>query len=131
MVLLAAPLAAIRWDLAGRPWSRWLLDPPDRNSHLRWRLEISSVSNGAEAALAHPADVPFPAERLELPDPGHHDLAWTRPRVVLEVEVIDPFAPDVLWGLLGGEHRVRFITGDELVVDRHSIRLRIRASRCH
>jgi hypothetical protein len=54
--------------------------------------------------------------------------AWALPQVELEVVVDDPFTDDVLSGLFGVEHQVRFVTGNEAVLDtRGDKRVRVRA----
>ncbi len=130
--LLVMPVMAIKWNLAGQVRRRSSLLAPE-NHRLRWRLEIYSNDEDVVSVLVDPADVPFPvkrvrsikAERANL----EPDAAWTLPRIELDVEVSDPLTDDSLTGLLGTDHRVRFVTGNEAVVDTHSQRLRIRAFR--
>lgn len=132
LLILIVPVLAIRWNLAGIPTRRSRILMP-KSGDSRWRLEIYSIDDDLAVALADPADVPFPVKRVRSAkadvasvDP---ELAWTLPRVELDVEVVDPYAESALNGLLGTDHRVRFITGNEAVVDHRSTRLRIRAFR--
>ena len=78
------------------------------------------------------ADIPFPVKQvrsargeLARSDPSR---AWALPQLELEVVVDDPFTDDVLSGLFGVEHHVRFVTGNEAVIDvRGDRRVRLRA----
>lgn len=132
LLILIVPLLAIRWNLAGAPTSRSKLLNP-RSGEARWRLEIYSVGDEYASALADPSEVPFPVKRVRSAKADQAaatpELAWTLPRIELDVEVADPFAEHSLNGLLGIDHRVRFITGNEAVVDHRRSRLRIRAFR--
>ena len=81
--------------------------------------------------LADPVDMPFPVKRVRSAKAGQAALApedaWTLPRVELDVEVPDPLADDALASLLAVEHRVRFVTGNDAVVDTERHRVRIRS----
>ena len=132
LVLLLLPLLAIRLNLAGNVERRSSL-LPSAGGAKRWRLEIYSTSDDAVRALADPAEVPFPvnAVRSSKSDPSgiSADRRWTIPRIELDVEVSEPFAADALNGLLGTDHEVRLVTGNEAVIDARSTRIRIRALR--
>ncbi len=132
LLILVIPLLAIQWNLAGVAKRRpTILAPGTADS--RWRLEIYSNQDDVLTALADPADVPFPVKRVRSAKAAQASFspekAWTLPRVELDVEVSDPFADDSLSGLLGVDHRVRFVTGNEAVIDARLRRLRIRAFR--
>lgn len=130
LFVLVLPLVAIQWNLAGRVRRRQgFLAPPDQQ---RWRLEIYGNQPGAEAALVDRADIPFPVKQVRSArgDLARSDRsqAWTLPQLELEVAVDDPFTDDVLSGLFGVRHRLRFVTGNEAVVDaRGGHRVRVRA----
>lgn len=132
LAILIVPFLAIQWNLAGAAKRRPAILAP-RSGGARWRLEIYSTDDDVSAALADPADIPFPVKRVRSAKAAQAafapEEAWTLPRVELDVEVSDPFADDSLNGLLGGDHEVRFVTGNEAVVDRRLKRLRIRAFR--
>lgn len=132
LVLLVVPLLAIHWNLAGSVKRRSSLVPSTGGAK-RWRLEIYSTSDDASRALADPAEVPFPVKRVRSPITDSsgvsHDQEWTLPRIELDVEVSEPFADDALNGLLGTDHEVRLVTGNEAVIDARSTRIRIRAFR--
>lgn len=132
VVFLAFPIIAIKWNLAGRARAGSSLLAPE-SKRLRWRLEIYSTDDDALAALVDPADVPFPVKRVRsskaLQAADDPENAWTLPRIELDVEVIDPLADEALAGLFGSDHRVRFVTGNEAVLDARSRRLRVRAFR--
>jgi hypothetical protein len=134
VILLVLPLVAIQWNLAGTSRRRRNLLTP-LNPRSRWRLEIYANEDGldVEAALADPADVPFPVRRVRSAkaerarsSPGE---AWTLPRLELDVDVDDPLADESLSGLLSAGYTLRFVTGNEAVVDTGPGRLRIRALR--
>lgn len=132
LVILVLPLLAIQWNLAGRTKRKpTRLSPATADS--RWRLEIYSNDDDVLSALADPADVPYPVKRVRSAKAAqasfNPEKAWTLPRVELDVEVSDPFTDDSLNGLLGVDHRVRFVTGNEAVVDARLKRLRIKAFR--
>lgn len=131
LVVLVIPLLAIQWNLAGNPEKRRFLAP--RGTNPRWRLEVYSNHDDAITALVDPADVPYPVKRVRSAKAAQASFdpekAWTLPRLELDVEVTDPFTNDALAGLLGVDHRVRFVTGNEAVVDARRKRLRIRAFR--
>ncbi len=132
VLFLAFPMVAIKWNLAGRQRPGSSLFAPESN-RLRWRLEIYSTDDDALAALVDPADVPFPVKRVRSSKAIQADEdpenAWTLPRIELDVEVLDPLADESLAGLFGTDHRVRFVTGNEAVLDARSRRLRVRAFR--
>ena len=120
LLLLVVPLVAVQWNMAGRGKSRStpLFRPRARS---RWRLEIYSNSDNVADALSDRADMPFPVKQVRS---ARGQLAqriggkaWSLPRLELELDVEDPFAPEVLTGLLGPDHRVRFVSGNEALVD--------------
>lgn len=131
LLVLVLPLIAVQWNLAGnkRRRPRRLVAPKEQQ---RWRLEIYSNQDGAEDAIVDRADIPFPVKQVRS---AKGELAassatnsWALPRLELEVDVDDPFTDDVLSGLFGVEHHVRFVTGNEAVIDaRGQRRVRIRA----
>ena len=128
LLMLLLPLAAIQWNLAGRRSASRIVAPKE---HLRWRLELYSNSADAEHRLADGADMPFPVKRVRS---ARGQLArsspaasWSLPRVELEIAVDEPFADDVLDGLFGGRQRLRFVTGNEAILDTEDCRLRLRA----
>ena len=132
VLALGLPVLAVRWNMSGvgRRGSK-LLTPENRR--LRWRVEIYSTDPQVEAVLVDPAQVPFPAKRVRSVkaeraqrDPG---TAWALPRVELDVEVVDPLTGESLAGLFGTDHRVRFVTGNEAVVETGSVRARVRVFR--
>lgn len=131
LLVLVLPLVAVQWNLAGNVKRRpnRLVSPKEQQ---RWRLEIYSNQDGAEHAIVDRADIPFPVKQVRS---AKGELAqktstnsWALPRIELEVDVEDPFTDDVLSGLFGVEHQVRFVTGNEAVIDaRGDRRVRIRA----
>lgn len=131
LLVLVLPLIAVQWNLAGnrRRKKRRLLGPKEQQ---RWRLEIYSNEDGAEDVIVDRADIPFPVKHVrsakgELAQQENANT-WALPRVELEVNVDDPFTDDVLSGLFGVEHHVRFVTGNEAMIDaRGQQRVRIRA----
>lgn len=130
LLLLVVPLVAMQWNLAGRGKRRSAL-PYTRRTQSRWRLEIYSNFDDVADALADRADIPFPVKQVrsargQLAQRVGTD-AWSLPRIELEVDVEDPFAPEVLTGLLGPDHRIRFVSGNEAMVDAAGpSRLRVR-----
>ncbi len=131
LAFLVLPLVAVQWNLAGNKRRR-----PSRffapKGSQRWRLEIYSNQDQVERALVDRSDIPFPVKEVKsargrlAQTPGSN--AWALPRLELEVDVDDPFADEVLAGLFGVEHEVRYITGNEAVLDAAGdTRLRIRA----
>lgn len=134
LAVVLLPLVAIKWNLSGGPRARRqsrVLAP--ENPRLRWRLEIYSTDADVLSALVDPADVPFPVKRVRTAKADRAErepeTAWALPRVELDVEVNDPLADETLAGLFGQDHRVRFVTGNEAVIDTRSRRLRVRALR--
>ena len=130
LTVLVVPLIAIQWNLAGRTGRRARLSP--LRDQQRWRLEIYGNQPGAEQAVVDGADIPFPVKQVRSArgELARSDLsrAWALPQLELEVVVDDPFTDDVLSGLFGVEHHVRFVTGNEAVVDvRGDRRVRVRA----
>lgn len=132
LIFLMIPIVAIQWNLAGSRKKRSLIGAFANRD--RWRLEIYSNSDGAENALVDTADIPFPVKQVrsargELAQSGKVAV-WALPQIELEVDVEDPFAAEVMEGMFGVEHVVRFVTGNEAVVDttEHK-RIRIRALR--
>ncbi len=132
LLFLVMPLIAIQWNLAGAANRRPNLLAPGTTGS-RWRLEIYSNDGDVVSSLVDPADVPFPVKRVRSAKGEQARFApetsWALPRVELDVEVSDPFADDSLSGLLGSEHQVRFVTGNEAVIDTRLMRLRIKAFR--
>lgn len=130
LVLLVVPLVAIQWNLAGNRNRRPRFSSPWVQQ--RWRLEIYSNQDGAEQAVVERADIPFPVKQVrsargELARSGQA-MAWALPQLELEVDVDDPFTEHALSGLFGVEHHVRFVTGNEAVIDaRGARRIRVRA----
>ncbi len=131
LLFLVVPLIAVQWNVVGGPAQRRrrLIRPREQQ---RWRLEIYSNQDGAEDAIVDRADIPFPVKQVrsakgELAQKADVN-AWALPQVELEVVVDDPFTDDVLSGLFGVEHQVRFVTGNEAVLDaRGDKRVRVRA----
>ncbi|MEM7272329.1 MAG: hypothetical protein AAF547_04550 [Actinomycetota bacterium] len=132
LLVLVLPLAAVQWNFAGnrrRSAPRRLLSPKEQQ---RWRLEIYSNQNEAEGSIVDRADIPFPVKQVrsakgELARQEGRNV-WALPRLELEVSVADPFTDDVLSGLFGVEHHVRFVSGNEAVIDaRNQCRVRVRA----
>lgn len=130
LAVLVLPLVAVQWNLAGnKRRRRRVVVPP---SQRRWRLEIYSNHEEAERALVDRADIPFPVKQVqsakgELAKTARN-RAWALPRLELEVDVDDPFTDGALSGLFGVDHHVRFVSGDEAVLDAgDGIRVRVRA----
>lgn len=129
LLFLVLPLVAIQWNLSGRRRRMPLLSP---RQQARWRLEIYSNADDVDATLVDRADIPFPVKQVrsargELAQVGGVN-AWTLPRIELEIDVDDPYTDDVVTGLFGPDHHVRFVSGNEAMVDvGGSIRLRLRA----
>lgn len=131
LVFLVIPLIAVQWNVlgSGKKGKRRLIRPKEQQ---RWRLEIYSNQQHAEETIADRADIPFPVKQVRS---AKGDLAqkadinvWALPQVELEVVVDDPFTDDVLSGLFGMEHQVRFVSGNEAVLDaRGDKRVRVRA----
>jgi hypothetical protein len=132
VLALMMPVIAVKWNLAGQTRKRSSLLAPE-STRMRWRLEIYSNDDDALSALVDPADVPFPVKRVRSAKADlaamEPERAWTLPRIELDVEVADPLADESLAGLFGADHRVRFVTGNEAVVDTRTKRLRVRAFR--
>lgn len=131
VLVLLLPLIAIQWNLAGNRHrnQRRLVLPKEQQ---RWRLELYSNDEGAEAAIVDRADIPFPVKHVQSAKGAlakqKNVNAWALPRIELEVNVEDPFADEVLSGLFGIEHHVRFVTGNEAMIDaRGDRRVRLRA----
>lgn len=129
LVFLVLPLVAIQWNLTGRRRRVPLLSP---RQQARWRLEIYSNSDGVDEALVDRADIPFPVKQVrsargELAQTAGTN-AWSLPRLELEIDVDDPYTDEVVTGLFGPEHQVRFVSGHEAMIDVPGpVRLRIRA----
>jgi len=129
LVFLVLPLAAIQWNLAGRRRRSSLFQPAKQP---RWRLEIYSSADNVHDALVDRADIPFPVKQVRS---ARGELAqttgvnaWSLPRLELEIDVEDPYTDDVVRGLFGPEHHVRFVSGNEAMIDvRGPARLRIKA----
>lgn len=133
LLFLVVPLIAVQWNIvgSGKKPTRRLLRPKEQQ---RWRLEIYSNQDQAEDTIVDRADIPFPVKQVrsakgelaQQSDGGTN--AWALPQVELEVVVDDPFTDDVLSGLFGVEHQVRFVTGNEAVLDaKGDKRVRVRA----
>ncbi len=141
LTVLVLPLVAVQWNLLGTTKRRHGLaarlgDLISPRQQQRWRLEIYSNDEGADAAVVNRDDIPFPVKQVQSARGelarNHQDKAWALPRMELEVVVDDPFTDDVLAGLFGVEHQVRFITGNEAMIDgRGDRRLRVRALPMH
>lgn len=130
LAVLVVPLIAIRWNLAGGSRRRQRLLRPREQQ--RWRLEIYGNESGADRTVVDRADIPFPVKQVRSArgELGRTDptRAWALPQLELEVVVDDPFTDDVLSGLFGVEHQVRFVTGNEAVVEVQGDRqVRVRA----
>lgn len=131
LLFLVVPLVAVQWNLAGRRGRGRTTLPFTSRAQTRWRLEIYSNFDDVGDALADRADMPFPVKQVrsargQLAQRVGSD-AWSLPRIELEVDVEDPFAPEVLTGLFGSDHRIRFVSGNEAMVDAgHPSRLRVR-----
>lgn len=129
LLFLVLPLVAIQWNLSGRRRRVPLLGP---RRQARWRLEIYSNADNVEATLVDRADIPFPVKQVrsargELARTAGAN-AWALPRVELEIDVDDPYAEEVVTGLFGPDHHVRFVSGNEAVIDVPGpMRLRVRA----
>lgn len=131
LVFLIVPLIAVQWNLAGnkrRGSSRFL---PGRDRH-RWRLEIYSSTDDVEGALVDRADIPFPVKQVTsargrlAQRPGAN--AWALPRLELDVDIDDPFTDEALAGLFGADHQLRYVTGNDAVLDTaNRTRVRVRA----
>jgi hypothetical protein len=137
LAVLVIPLVAIQWDVLGKPKRRAGLlsrlgDVVAPKEQQRWRLEIYSNDDDVEGAVVDRDDIPFPVKQVQS---ARGELArkeamrsWSLPQVELEVVVDDPFTDEVLTGLFGVDHNVRFITGNEAMIDaRGDRRLRVRA----
>lgn len=130
--LFLFPLAAIQWDFTGRNANRRAF-PSQPGGH-RWRLELYSNHADIEKAMNDVANVPFAFKRVksargELGE-RHPERAWSLPRIELDLDVVDPFAEETLVGLFGSDYSVRFVSGDEAVIDpEHANRIRLRAIR--
>ena len=129
LLFLVVPLVAIQWNLSGKRRRGSLLKP---RNQARWRLEIYSNHEGAEQALVDRNDIPFPIKQVrsargELAQTAGAN-AWSLPRLELEIDVDDPYTDEVITGLFGANHAVRFVSGNEAMIDvpGHP-RLRIRA----
>ena len=129
LLFLVLPLAAIQWNL-GR--SRRRGAGPNPGGQRRWRLEIYSSHAIVDNVLVDAADIPFAVKRVqsargELAQTAGAN-AWTLPRLELEIDVEDPFAAEIVSGLFGSDHYVRFVSGNEAVIDLpDNPRLRLRA----
>lgn len=129
LIFLVLPLVAIQWNLAGRRRRVPLLSP---RGQTRWRLEIYSNSADVDGVLVERADIPFPVKQVrsargELAKTATAN-AWSLPRLELEIDVDDPFTEEVVTGLFGPEHYVRFVSGNEAMIDVVGpVRLRLRA----
>lgn len=129
LLFLVLPLVAIQWNLGGRRRRVPLLNPRQR---ARWRLEIYSNADDVEGVLVERADIPFPVKQVrsargQLAETAGA-TAWSLPRLELEIDVDDPYTDEVVTGLFGPEHHVRFVSGNEAMIDVPGpARLRVRA----
>ncbi len=129
LLFLVLPLIAIQWNLSGKRRRVPLLQP---RRQARWRLEIYSNGDDVEQALVDRSDIPFPVKQVrsargQLAQSAGAN-AWSLPRLELEIDVDDPYTDEVVTGLFGPEHHVRFVSGNEAMIDvPGSARLRIRA----
>lgn len=129
LLVLVLPLVAIQWNVTGRRRRVPLLSP---RGQARWRLEIYSNSDDVDGVLVDRADIPFPVKQVRS---ARGELArtatvnaWSLPRIELEIDVDDPYTEEVVTGLFGPEHHVRFVSGNEAMVDvAGPLRLRLRA----
>lgn len=129
LLVLVLPLVAVQWNL-GRTRRRVPLVNPKKQQ--RWRLEIYSSQPTLADILADRADIPFPIKQVQSARGQLAETAganaWTLPRLELEVDVEDPFTDDVVTGLFGPNHHVRYVSGNEAMIDLPtSPRLRVRA----
>lgn len=129
LLTLVLPLVAIQWNLTGRRRRAPLLSP---RAQARWRLEIYSNSDDLDGVLVDRADIPFPVKQVrsargELAKTATAN-AWSLPRLELDLDVDDPYTEEVVTGLFGPEHHVRFVSGNEAMIDVPGpVRLRLRA----
>lgn len=129
LLFLVLPLAAIQWNLTRRSRRVPLLSP---RGQARWRLEIYSNSDDVDHVLVDRADIPFPVKQVrsargELAKTAMGN-AWSLPSLELEIDVDDPYTEEVVTGLFGPEHNVRFVSGNEAMIDvAGPVRLRLRA----
>lgn len=129
LLFLVLPLAAIQWNLGGSRRRSGAADPSEQR---RWRLEIYSNKADIGNVLADRADIPFPVKQVQSAR-GQLALtaganAWTLPRLELEIDVEDPFTDEIVSGLFGPDHHVRFVSGNEAMLDvPDHPRLRVRA----
>ena len=129
VLFLVVPLMAIQWNL-GRSSRR--NTEPDPKHQRRWRLEFYSNQESVENVLVDRADIPFPIKQVQSARGQLAQTAganaWTLPRMELEIDVDDPFTDESVTGLFGPDHYVRFVSGNEAMIDVPGIpRLRIRA----
>ncbi|MDH3293395.1 MAG: hypothetical protein OER95_03630 [Acidimicrobiia bacterium] len=129
LLFLVLPLIAIQWNL-GRSRGRAPLISP--RGHRRWRLEFYSNQANVGDVLIDRADIPFPIKQVQSARGQLAQTAaanaWTLPRLELEIDVDDPFTDEVVSGLFGPDHFVRFVSGNEALIDLPTIpRLRVRA----
>jgi len=129
LLLLVLPLAAIQWNLGRSRRGGAGLNP---GRQPRWRLEIYSSHANVENVLVDRADIPFAVKRVQSARGRLAETAganaWKLPRLELEVDVEDPFADEIVSGLFGSDHFVRFVSGNEAMIDLpDNPRLRVRA----
>ncbi len=129
LVFLVLPLVAIQWNLGGRRRRVPLLSP---RQPARWRLEIYSNTDNVQNSLVDRADIPFPVKQVRSARGRLAQTAdvnaWSLPRLELEIDVDDPYTDEVVTGLFGPDHHVRFVSGNEAMIDvRGPARLRIKA----
>lgn len=126
LFVLVLPLVVLQWDMDRRG--------PRRSRHRwLWHLELYSNQDDITGVLVDEADVPFPVRQVRTSkgeqarfSPG---TAWARPRIELDVDVAHPFTDEALRGLLGHDHQLQFVSGNEAVIDTNQGRIRIRAYR--
>jgi hypothetical protein len=120
LIAVLLPLLAYQSNL-GRAGGLGLLGLVGPRSERRWRLEFYSTSGPIEGLLVAESDMPFPVKRVRS---ARGDVAlltsstraWMLPQFEMDVTAIDPWASEVLHGIFRS-HRVRFVSGDEAMVD--------------
>lgn len=129
LLFLVLPLMAVQWNLGRSKRRVPLLSPRQQR---RWRLEIYSNRSGVSSILVDRADIPFPIKQVQsargqLAQTAEAN-AWALPRLELEIDVDDPFTDEIVSGLFGPDHYVRFVSGNEAMIDLPGHpRLRVRA----
>jgi hypothetical protein len=129
LLFLVVPLMAVQWNLGRSKRRVPLLSPRQQR---RWRLEIYSNRSGINNILVDRADIPFPIKQVQSARGQLAQTAganaWALPRLELEIDVDDPFTDEIVAGLFGPDHYVRFVSGNEAMIDLPGHpRLRVRA----